>query len=85
MPTDDGRFAELAEHSSLFGLAIVVGLIAGAIAVAFQQSLAAVTALREGAVGHAGPDGWGLALAASPRSRLCSTGAATCPGRGFSS
>lgn len=31
MGKDDGRFAELAEHSSLFGLAIVVGLVAGAI------------------------------------------------------
>lgn len=63
MGKDDGRFAELAEHSSLFGLAIVVGLVAGTIAVAFQQSLAALAALREAAVEHAGPGGAGLVLA----------------------
>jgi len=63
MPRHDGRFARFAEHSSLFGLAIVVGLVAGAIAVAFQGGLAALTALREEAVARATPAGWGLPLA----------------------
>ncbi len=63
MARDDGRFAQLAEHSSLFGLAIVVGLVAGAIAVAFQKSLASMAALREGAVASAGPGLPGVAVA----------------------
>jgi len=63
MSRHDGSLASLAEHSSLFGLAVVVGLVSGAIAVAFQQCLAVLTALREGAVAKATPAGWGMLLA----------------------
>ncbi len=62
MTASDDRFGRLAEHSSLFGLAVVVGLAAGAVSVAFQQSLAALGALREAAVLRAGLWGWGLPL-----------------------
>jgi CIC family chloride channel protein len=51
--------ARVAEHAKLFGLAIGVGLLAGLVAVAFQQALAAADSLRialarDGALSAAG-------------------------------
>jgi chloride channel protein, CIC family len=53
----------VADHSALFGLAIVVGLLAGGVAVAFQMALARAAWLREGGALGAPTDGWRLPVA----------------------
>ena len=53
----------VADHSALFGLAIVVGLLAGVVAVAFQVALARAAWLREGGALGAPTDGWRLPVA----------------------
>ena len=57
------RLERVADHSALFGLAIVVGLLAGGIAVAFQVALARAAWLREGGALGAPTDGWRLPVA----------------------
>ncbi len=52
--------ARVAEHSTLFGLAIGVGLLAGAVAVAFQVALARAAWLREGRELGSASGAWAL-------------------------
>jgi chloride channel protein, CIC family len=53
----------VAEHSVLFGLAIAVGLLAGGIAVAFQETLAFAAGLRESLSRGESASAWGLPAA----------------------
>ena len=55
--------SRVAEHSKLFGLAIVVGLLAGAIGVAFQEALAVAAGLRESLARGGGHSVIGVAAA----------------------
>jgi CIC family chloride channel protein len=57
------RLELVADHSALFGLAIAVGLLAGGIAVAFQEALALAAGVRESLVRGVSTSGWGLPVA----------------------
>jgi chloride channel protein, CIC family len=58
------KLDRVADHSALFGLAIGVGLLAGLVAVAFQETLALAAGVRQSFAREAWiPAGGGLALA----------------------
>ncbi len=63
MASRSPKLERVAEHSVLFGLAIAVGLLAGAIAVAFQEVLAFAAGLRESLSRGASASAWGLPAA----------------------
>ena len=63
MASRSPKLERVADHSVLFGLAIGVGLLAGAIAVAFQEALAYAAGLRESLSRGASASAWGLPAA----------------------